>query len=201
MVANYSNVDHKKAYLLNDDEDTCFRLIGSKMVPILEFANGTAMAESLDIVATFNELADAEHKLISGDNPSRVTTLLNSVSFAINCLLYPRNILIEQPEYATPSSIAYFTAKKEKIIDMSFAEAMARTAEFKSEVESALAALPELPLPSSHDNKLAWFDIYVFPTLRNLTMVKELEIPVQVSAYIAEVASLTRQQLYFTQSK
>merc|ERR1712000_301494 len=78
MTANYLGIEHKKSYLLNDDEATCHKLIGAKMVPILEFDDGTAMGESLE-----------------------------SVSFEINALLFPRNVMIEQPEFATEEAREY----------------------------------------------------------------------------------------------
>nr|WP_312272342.1 hypothetical protein [Pseudomonas sp.] len=49
MVANYKQVEREKIYLSNDDEATCFELIGAKKVPILQLNDGSRMGERLDI--------------------------------------------------------------------------------------------------------------------------------------------------------
>lgn len=196
MSANYFGIEHKKNYLLNDDAETCNRLIGAKMVPILEFDDGTAMGESLDIVAKFEEMAAEGKKLLPKAEPEKYTGHLDSVSAEINGLLFPRNVMIEQPEFATESAKDYFRTKKEKTLGMSFDEAFANSEQYKKKVEAALAEMPVPPLPAQQMNQLGWNDIFVFPILRNLTMVKDIAFPDALEQYVHAVADLTNVQLY-----
>lgn len=200
MMANYKEVQFNNVYLLNDDEDTCYRLIDAKMVPILAFEDGSAMGESLDIATKFDEIGNPDKVVLAPSDYESYTSVLSDVSAAINGLLFPRNLLIEQPEFATESAKAYFKQKKQKAIGMTFDEALDLSEQYIATVEQALAQLPPLTPPSLRDNRLSWDDIYVFPTLRNLTMVKHLTFPAQVTQYINDVAALTGIHLYYKQA-
>ncbi len=200
MVANYSGLSHKKVYLLNDDDQTCHRLIGVKMVPILQRADGSAMGESLDIVKALLAMAPANKQLLKEHYADSATALLAEYSEVINKLVFPRNIMIEQPEFATDSAKAYFQAKKEKFIGMSFASAYSKSAELIAKANTMLQQLKVPELPSERANQLSWDDVLIYPALRNLTMVKGLDWPTPVNRYIQEVATLTNTHLYTAQA-
>jgi glutaredoxin 2 len=197
MVANYKRVDHEKVYLLNDDEKSCFDLIGAKMLPILEDESGQAMGESLDIAKALDKMGAPEQQIRPEYNTQAITDHIQNAGYAINCLLFPRNIQIGLPEFATDAACAYFRGKKEEIIDQSFDHAFANTAEHKAKVEAMLASLPTLEYPSDHHGQISWSDVIIYPTLRNLTMVKDLAFPDEVLRYIKEVAESTDTMCYF----
>ena len=197
MVANYKRVDHEKVYLLNDDEKSCFDLIGAKMLPILEDESGHAMGESLDIAKALDKMGAPEQHIRPEYNTQTITDHIQNAGYAINCLLFPRNIQIGLPEFATDAACAYFRGKKEEIIDQSFDHAFANTAEHKAKVEAMLASLPALEYPSDHHGQISWSDVLIYPTLRNLTMVKDLAFPDEVLRYIKEVAESTDTMCYF----
>ena len=196
MVANYTGVPHKKVLLLNDDDETCHQLIGKKMVPILQPDNGSAMGESLDIVAKILSLAPADKQLQPAQQAEKVTALLSEYSSDMNGLLFPRNILIDQPEFATAAARDYFQAKKEKVIAMTFAEAMSQSEHYIARVNEMLSKLPPLKASAS----LGMDDVLTFPFLRNLTMVKGLQWPQPVEQYVDDIAALTDIHLYWQQA-
>jgi Glutaredoxin 2 len=113
MVANYKETATNTIYLLNDDEQSCFDLVGAKMVPILETEEG-AMGESLDIASVLDQLGKPENSIRPGGAAAHYLDILGSVNFAINCLLFPRNIHIGLPEFETQSARDYFQRNKEK---------------------------------------------------------------------------------------
>lgn len=123
MVANYSGLPHKKVLLLNDDEKTCVDLVGVKMVPILQTEDGHAMGESLDIVAKILSMAPPEKQLLPKTTADQITGFISQFSSAINHLLFPRNVMIAQPEFETEGARAYFQKKKEKMLGVSFDDA------------------------------------------------------------------------------
>lgn len=196
MVAGYKDVDLQIVPLLNDDEVSCHQLIGKKMVPILAW-DDQAMGESLDIAKKLDEIGSGVKLMRAPTDYQSITALISSVQRSISCLLFPRNIQAGLPEFATPSARDYFQRNKEPMIEQSFATAMADTALHKQRVETMLASLPHLSLPSENGDTLGWDDVMIYPTLRNLTLVQDLQIPQQVRDYLQEIAALTRTELYY----
>ena len=196
MTAGYKQVPVEYIVLLNDDSETCMRLVHKKQVPILEFDDGSAMVESLDIAHKFDEIGEKSRVIVPAtDIQKRVTDELSEVSSDINALLYPRNVKASLPEFATKSAIEYFQAKKEKSLGKSFDQAMSETAEHKKNVEERLATLSFNPDNTS--NSLSWDDVMIFPTLRNLTIVKDIKMPQQLEDYVKHISALTGVQLYY----
>ncbi|WP_172329277.1 glutaredoxin 2 [Mangrovicoccus sp. HB161399] len=187
MVASWRKVPHEKVYLLNDDEQAHYDLIGAKMVPILQFDDGKAMGESLDIVAELDGIETGAPTLDPWDEVAPQMQALASANRAVNCLLFPRNVRLGLPEFETRTAIGYFTERKEDIIGISFGQALEETAAHKAEVEAMLAAMPPLDLPG---DRLRMGDVLIYPQLRNLTMVKDLAFPDWVRAYVDHVTAL-----------
>ena len=200
MVAHYKRVPVEQVYLLNDDEATCIELIGAKQVPILQFDDGRAMGESLDIARKLDELGNPQRLIRPHGDYLPIQEHMNQARLAIWCLLFPRDIALGLPEFATQAARDYFQAKKEQIIQRPFAQALAETAEHQAVVEAMLASLPPLPLPSAHGDTLGWDDVLLYPGLRNLSMVKGLAFPPAVRAYVEEVARLTDTATYFSRA-
>lgn len=193
MVANYKQITHETRYLLNDDEKSCYDLIGAKMLPILEFDNQSAMGESLDIVDKLNEVGATERVLLPKTDVNSFLEPLDKANFAINGLLFPRNVALGLPEFATQEAIDYFTAKKSAVLGFSFEQAMSNTASYIKEVESVLDSLPEL----SAGDALSYDDVLIFPTLRNLTMVEGLRMPAHIVRYLERISVMTAVPLYY----
>ncbi len=193
MVANYKQVPHEKVYLLNDDEQTCFGLINAKMVPILQFDDGSAMGESLDIVAKLDAMGNSTRPISPQIWSASVLAQFDGVAAAIRYLLFPRNLKLGLPEFATQSACDYFQTKKEKLMNTSFDKAWNDTAVHLALVNEMLACLPELPIQSH----LSMDDVLVYPMLRNLSMVKDIAFKAQTTAYLTHIATLTETDLYF----
>lgn len=200
MVAHYKQVPVEQVYLLNDDEATCIELIGAKQVPILQFDDGRAMGESLDIARKLDELGNPQRLIRPHGDYLPIQEHINQVRLASWCLMFPRDIALGLPEFATQAARDYFQAKKEQIIQRPFAQALAETSEHKAVVEAMLASLPPLDLPSAHGDTLSWDDVLLYPGLRNLSMVEGLAFPPAVRAYVEEVARLTETATYFSRA-
>ncbi|MDP5031883.1 MAG: glutaredoxin 2 [Paraglaciecola sp.] len=196
MVANYKNVQHEKVYLLNDDEQSCYDLVNAKMVPILQLDNGTAMGESLDIVAKLDEVGDTSKVIAPKATGDEIDAMFAAIKTSTRILTYPRTILIGLPEFATQSACDYFQAKKEKMIEMSFAQAMMMSEKHIEIVNQVLATLPSFSISAV----LSMDDILTFPILRNLSMVKGVVFTANTLSYIQHIAALTRSETYFAKA-
>ena len=196
MVGHYKEVPFQTVYLLNDDEETCYRLVNAKQVPILEFDDGSAMPESLDIAIRFDIMGNTAKTITPKKGADAIVAHINTVAGATRCLLFPRDIMLEGlPEFATQSAKDYFRAKKEATIQRTFEQAMQETEQHKTAIEKMFATLPQLP--SHEDGCLNWDDVLIYPMLRNLTMVKGLHFPQPVLDYINNVSQMTKTHTYF----
>lgn len=193
MVANYKNVAHEKVYLLNDDEKSCFELVDAKVCPILQFDDGSAMKESLDIVAKLDELGDSFKLVAPAVCSEQYDALFAQIKPSMRILTYPRTILIGLPEFETQSAREYFKHKKQKMIDMSFDQATDISDQHLAIVNPVLA---HLTVPALAQN-LCMDDIILFPTLRNLSMVKGVIFNESTLKYMRHIAKLTQSELYF----
>lgn len=196
MAAYYKEVKLDKVILHYDDADTCIRLVKAKQVPILEFDDGSAMPESLDIAYKLDEIGQKNKRITPlTDNKKNIVDHIETSSHAYYELYFPRIINIGLTEFSTKSALKYFKDKKEKQIGKTFEQAMLETPEHKKTVEHMLETMPSLPV--APDGQISWDDIFIFPILRNITIVKDLKIPNHIVDYITRISSLTNVSLYF----
>jgi glutaredoxin 2 len=197
LVAHYRQVpDLEQVILLNDDEETCHRLIGKKMVPIFEH-DGVAIGESMDIAKLLNDLGEGPKPLRSLTLAEATQPLLQPVQSHSWALTFPRITRVGMQTFATEGAREYFRNAKETMLGCSFEQALADTDKHKAEIERVLAELPPLTLPSTQGNTLSWSDVLNFPPLHALTVVKGLAFPPQVRQWLEEVAELGGVELYF----
>ena len=194
MIFGLTNLAFEKITLLNDDEATPVGLVGKKVVPILIKENGEAMPESLDIVKYVDETYG--EKLLSEEVRPEISEWMKKVGAYYNHLLLPRFVKLGLAEYATQSAVDYFVKKKTESIG-DFAENLANSAQYLALLTPDLAELDKLIVNAEAANgQLSLEDILLFPMLRNLTCVKGLQFPPNVADYVAEMAKLSKIELY-----
>lgn len=197
IVAHYRQVsDLEQVVLLNDDEDSCQRLIGRKMVPIFEH-QGVAIGESMDIAKLLDELGEGPKSLRPLQLSEAIQPHLQPVQAHSWALTFPRVTRIGMKTFATESARNYFRRNKEAMLGCSFEQALAQTDTHKAVIEGVLAELPPLTLPSERDNTLSWNDVMNFPPLQYLTLVEGLAFPPRLQQWLYEVAELGGVGLYF----
>ncbi|WP_395697774.1 glutaredoxin 2 [Methylocella sp.] len=163
-------------FQLNDDEKTPVRMIGKKMLPILEDADGF-MGESLDIVHKVDGFSGS--RLFDGQPRPELIAWLSRWNPVVNALVIPRTPDPVFPEFRTEAARSYFTAKKETSFGR-FDELLAQSGKFITELEKGLTDLVSI-LPNPESATID--DIMLFPTLRSLSIVPDLELPRLVAAY------------------
>ncbi|MBV0934290.1 glutaredoxin 2 [Marinobacterium weihaiense] len=197
MVAHYRQVDDLEPVMLAyDDEVTCQRLAGGKVLPIFEH-QGIAIVESMAIARLLDDLGAGVRRLRPLQLSEAILPQLQSVEASTRALTFARVTRIGLPEFATESARDYFRVKKEVLLGHSFEQALADTAPHQAAVEAVLAQLPALTLPSEQDDTLSWNDVMNFPPLRSLTLVDGLTLPPRLRQWLEEVAALAGVELYF----
>lgn len=181
MPFGLKNIPVELVFLPNDDEETPIGMIGKKMLPILEDEDGF-LGESLDIV---NKLDALNGPSLFGGKPSpAILEWLSKWNPLVNGLVIPRTPDPVYPEFSSEQARVYFTGKKSMTFG-DFNGLIARTDEFNRELQKGFKEL-ELILPEGGGAGID--DILLFPILRSLTVMPELEMPEKVAAYTQSMA-------------
>ncbi|OOF51675.1 glutaredoxin, GrxB family [Rodentibacter genomosp. 1] len=195
MIFGLKNLPFELVILANDDEITPTDLVGKKVVPILVKEDGTAMPESLDIVRYVDEYFG--EKMLSEQLRPEIEEWVKTVSRYYNHLLIPRFVKMDLAEFKTQSEVDYFTKKKTESIG-DFQQNLDETANYLVRLHQDLENLvPLIKSPSSLNDGISLEDIIVFPMLRNLTCVRDIQFPPEVAAYLEKMSEQSGVELYF----
>ena len=112
MITYYKKINLEHVVLANDDEETPIKMIGKKMLPILEKDDGSFLPESLDIVAYLDQL---NTPILGKDNTLKpeMQTIVDKMHDTYYKLVLPRMPNPVFKEFQTESARAYFTKKKD----------------------------------------------------------------------------------------
>ena len=195
MIFGIQQIPVEQIILANDDEATPIRLIGAKQVPILQKPDGSYMGESLDIVRHIN--AQASQPISETIRPE-IQAWADKVGEYYNQLLFPRSIQLGLPEFATPSAVVYFIRKKEAQIGTGIAQMLDKRPELLAQIHDDLQTLAsQIHTNALNGSEISMEDIIIFPMLRNLSMVRDIQFPPIVRDYIANMAERSRVNTYF----
>lgn len=190
MIFGLKNIPVELVVLLNDDEATPTRMIGKKVVPILQKDDSRYMSESMDIVHYVDNL-DGKPLLTGARNPA-IEEWLRRVNGYVNRLLLPRIAKAPFAEFATPEARHYFIEKKQASIG-SFDEQLAHSPGLIKNISDDLRALDKLiQQPNAVNGELSEDDLHLFPLLRNLTLVAGVSYPSRVTDYRDNMAKQTQ---------
>lgn len=179
MIFGLKNHPIQMITLANNDESTPVNLIGKKMLPILQLDDGTAMGESLDII-NFVEQLDGSTVLSSQHSP-QLWQWLKNVQGTLNHLIMPVVPQKQFAEFPDQPAREYFINKKQAIVG-DFSQLITNRAEYVSIINIQLQSLAELITnPHSFNQNLSLDDIHLFPVLRSLTLINEIEWPQSVA--------------------
>ncbi|MDG6094034.1 glutaredoxin 2 [Acetobacter sp. AN02] len=176
MPFGLKNIPFDLRFQLNDDEETPIRMIGKKMLPILEGEDGF-MGESLDIVRKIDGISGPA--LFSGEPDQALVGWMRQWGTTINSLVIPRTPYPVFAEFRTQEARAYFTRKKEEIFG-NFDDLLSKTDTLLASAEAGLKALEPL-LPAQ--NSVSIDDIMLFPLLRSLSILPDIKLPDSVRDY------------------
>lgn len=174
--------------------DTPVRLVGKKVVPILEREDGLHMTESLDIVRYIDK---ASTPAFSGQVDAKIEAWINNAWPVALQLFIPRFTEADFPELSTPEAREAYRQREEKAFgDLS--ALTARTPDLCNEMLTKLLALIPL-VESRHQPDIS--DIVLWPLLRCLSIVKPLSFPPVVRDYALRLESRTGIPLLFNKAR
>lgn len=109
MIFGFKSLPFELVTLLNDDVETPTRMIGAKMVPILE-QDGTYMPESMDIVRHLD--AQDGSPVLTQQTTDALTAWLAQSRDYLYTLAMPRWVKAPLEEFTTQGGRDYFINKK-----------------------------------------------------------------------------------------
>ncbi|MFV0431500.1 MAG: glutaredoxin 2 [Alphaproteobacteria bacterium] len=194
MIFGYKNIDYDLRYLLNDDEDNPIRMVGQKMVPILEKEDGSYMPESLDIVHYIDKKFGSS--IMSDEADSKIVDIAERINNAARPLSTPRFALCDTQEFATAAAKMYFLKKKESNIG-SFAEHLLNTQALIAQAQPLFKELEAMiSSPDGIRGKPSIDDVMLYPFLRSFTIVKGMTFPETIHNYLIRQSELTKTWLF-----
>ena len=190
MLVGLKQLPVEIVFLQNHDVDARIAMVGRNTVPILAKDNGTFMAESMDIVSYLDNY-DNTPSLSPSVYLANIQSWEQTAYSNILPLLFPRTLMIDLPEFASEPARQWFRENKTAMLGRSFEAAYADSESYLTTLNNQLTLLDWLVLPSERDNTLSCDDVHLYPTLRNLTLIKGIIFPAKVRQYIDEVTELT----------
>lgn len=196
MIFGLKNVPVELIVMSSDDEATPTKLVGKKIAPILQKADGSAMHESLDIVHFVDQHQDTP--LLTGKSSSALADWLRHVNGYVSKLLLPRFADAPFAEFATPEARSAFRQKKEAQIG-DFTELKSHAPGYIKKISDDLRQLDKLIVqPNAVNGELSEDDLHLFPLLRSLTLVSGIDWPSRVADYRDNMAKQTQINLLYS---
>ncbi|KAA8996129.1 glutaredoxin 2 [Affinibrenneria salicis] len=189
MIFGLKGIPLELSVIMEGDAETPTRMVGRKVVPILQKEDGAYMPESMDIVHHIDSL---QAPLIA-DQPvdPAIDAWCKAASGAIFKLAVPRFTKADFSELASaPAREAYRLREEKAFGDLE--ALMADTPALQAEVEQKLAQLEPL---LADERPISSTDFILFPILRTLTIVKGVKTGANVARYIERVAAASHVDL------
>lgn len=195
MIFGLKDIPVTTHIIMEGDAETPTKMIGKKMVPILQKEDGSYMGESMDIVHYVDQLKGAT-VFIGKSNEAVTAWIKHAWSYALN-LIIPRFTKGPFAELATEHARASYLAREQKAFG-DLDEKLANSAQWISQINADLAKLDAIiQSPEAVNGQLSEDDIHLFSTLRSLSIVKGIQWPAKVKTYMESLSAKTNIPLLF----
>ncbi|EJD6378632.1 glutaredoxin 2 [Providencia rettgeri] len=196
MIFGLKKLAVEQIVLFDDDIETPTKMIGRKMLPILQKDDGSYLPESLDIVHYVDSIN--EPKYAKGSIAPEIETWSKTVSAVVYKLVTPRFTQTDFPEISTAEARAAYISRTSK----SYGDLN----ELKKETHTLLVELePQLSLLDAwleiRSEDIDINDFIIFPTLRSLSIVEHLSFSTNIRNYMERIAKSTNINLLFDKAK
>ncbi len=178
MIRGLKRLDIPAEAILENDAETPTRMVGRKVVPILEKDDGTFMPESMDIVRWL-DAAFAPPVIVAAPDPA-LDDWCRRASGVIYKLCVPRFTRGDFAELATPQARAAYIEREIRAFG-DLDALLADTPALLAELAPLLAELERLVRMPGMD--VGESDFRLYPLLRSLSIVEGLRFGAKTTAY------------------
>nr|WP_314419048.1 glutaredoxin 2 [uncultured Erwinia sp.] len=190
MIFGLKNQPVELSVIMEGDAETPTRMVGKKVVPILEKDDGTYMPESMDIV----HYVDGLHgdRVAAGPADEAIVEWSKQASGAIYKLAIPRFTRADFAELATPEARAAYTQREIN----AFGNLDELQAQSEAFIADTVAKLTEIEPYLQGFSKVSTTEFILFPLLNSLTIVKDFPFSPACLAYLQKVSALSKVPLF-----
>ena len=172
-----------------------------KTLPFIIKSDNSILGESLDII---NYLDNIDNNSILSDKnlTEEINSALRELRPNANKLYKPRMMQTDIADFSTQGAKDYYENKFSKKNNESFDESINQTSNLLPIVQDNLDKIDKL-LPNTtnfYGDIFSMADIHLFPTLRNLTVVKDLIFKDRLKQYLKYQADMANLELFFDQA-
>ncbi|QTF07790.1 glutaredoxin 2 [Brenneria izadpanahii] len=194
MIFGLKAIPFELSVIMEGDVETPTRMVGRKVVPILQKEDGSFMPESMDIV----HYVDKTQTPLIADHPvdAAVEAWCKAASGTVFKLAVPRFTKAEFKELSTPEAREAYRLREEK----AFGDLEALIADTPALVADVQQKLTELESLLATELAISTTDFILFPVLRSLTIVKSISFGPNVSRYLKRVADASKVDLLTNQA-
>ncbi|HCA5028423.1 TPA: glutaredoxin 2 [Acinetobacter baumannii] len=188
MIFGLKKIVYTEVILNNDDEETPINMIGKKSLPILEVEKGQYLGESLEIIELIDKRFGKPNLVLEPNND--IENWINQSTSLIYELAIPRWAFSNFKEFSKLSSKIYFINKKQSLLG-DFSILLKQSKEKITKINDQLEVLNSL-INSENETVLSgcwsYTHIKLFPLLRSLSIVKDIQWPDQISLWMNEMS-------------
>lgn len=193
MIFGLKKLPVELAVIMEGDTDTPTRLVGRKVVPILQKEDGSHMAESLDIVQYVENLGAP---VLTAKPDAALDAWGQAAWQPALGLIIPRFTQGDFAELATPEAREAYRLREQKAFG-DLDALLQRTPELLAQINPLMAQLATLLNGRSEETGPS--DILLWPLLRCLSIVGGLDFPAPVLAYARRLERQSGVPLLFDQ--
>ena len=194
MVFGLTQTTYDRNIMMEGDVQTPTMMVGKKMVPILRKYDGSYMGESSDIVDFVYESSSfPKPHTLSQAQKKEVQSLIDEGWDLALPLVIPRFTLGDFKELSTPFARAAYTHREER----AFGDLHLQIRNTQSYLPAMKTYLKRVDSFLERRRGVDMTDYDLYPLLRSLTIVKELEFPKNVMSYLKELEEKSGVALLF----
>ena len=187
MALGYLKLDYKSIVLSYSDEETPTKLVGKKMLPIMELPDGTILNESLDIISKIDKNNQLNTATIIKNEIDSLNEFLSQISSPAHGLILP--YWAYSPEFAEPNARRYFQNKHERKRGP-FHQLMQDKRKFVDQADLILEQMAKQLSPYLGGADFSLKDILVASHLWGLYIVPEFQFPTLIHRYLQSISQM-----------
>jgi len=183
MIFGLKKVPVELGVIMEGGVETPTRMVGRKVVPILQKEEGVYMPESMDIVHYVDQLDGAP--VIGGECDPAIEAWCKENTRAVFNLAIPRFTRADFKELSTPAAREAYTQREIK----AFGDLDALMANSQAYIDTLSGALSNIEAYMSARNPVSITDFYLFPVLNSLTIVKGFPYTEALCGYLDHIST------------
>jgi glutaredoxin 2 len=190
MIFGLKQVPFELGVIMEGDAETPTRMVGKKVVPILQKEEGVYMPESMDIVHYVDQLDGAP--VITGECNPVIDAWCKENTRAVFNLAIPRFTRADFKELATPAAREAYTQREIN----AFGDLDTLMANSQTYIDTLVEALGKIEAYLQGRHPVSITDFYLFPILNSLTIVKGFPYTEALRGYLDHISSACNVPLF-----